>query len=100
MTLLVLLPNGVKFPLTRYEDICGLSFFIGGDTLVEGVGILVVGLFGTVGVVVGNGEGFEGFEGFVEVFVVGLLGLFCCCCSCCRHFALLFLNHTCNKNSN
>lgn len=79
MTLLVLLPRGVRLPLTLYDAICGLSFLIGGDTLVAGVGMVDVVLLGTLGVAEGRGEGFVGLEGFVAVFVEGLEGLFCCC---------------------
>lgn len=98
MTLLVLLPNGVRFPLTRYGVICGLSFLIGGDTEVDGVGIFAALLLETlVFVFVGNGDGLEGLDVLELGLEVGLDGLFCCCCNCCLHFALRFLNQTCKR---
>lgn len=66
----------------------------GGDTDAA-VGMLAVGA--TFGAVT-TGEDLLGFV-FVGVVAVREAGLFCCCCSCCLHFALLFLNHTWNKNS-
>lgn len=81
------------FPFIRgYVVICGDSFFTGGDTEVDGVGMFVGAVTTLLAVLVGSGDGLLGFV-FAGA-VVGRDGLFCCCCNCCLHFALRFLNQT------
>lgn len=68
----------------------------GGETDVDGVGMFVGGA-----IVVGTdtGDVLLGFD-LVGVEGVVLFDSFCCCCwSCWRHFALRFLNQTCNKEN-
>lgn len=77
---------------------------MGGDTDVDGVGMLVDGvmMLGVVGMLAaeaagvctgGTGDCLLGFT-FVAKAVL-LVVLFCR--DCCLHFARRFLNHTCNK---
>lgn len=57
-------------------------------TAAVGVGVVAIdGLFPGGGLLTGLPGGF---------FDLGVLSCWCCCCFCCwRHFALRFLNHTC-----